>query len=106
MMPMLSSTWRTSLSKFSGTFWVLRSRPIWPDTYRVPSKRTAGLNGAPGANSLGWMIFFSAREGIDAPSNASASRLASFIGIVNHTLRAGGLFCFVGLGADYGFGGD
>src|ERR1700674_2246274 len=85
MMPMLSNTWRTSASKLSGTFWVFRSLPICPETYRVPSTKIAGLNGPPGANSLGWMIFFSASADVVAPIKGGASTHASFIGIVNHT---------------------
>src|SRR5579864_5880838 len=87
-MPLLSNAWRTSASKLSGTFWVFRSRPICPETYRVPSTKIAGLNGPPGANSLGWMTFFSASADVAAPIKASASTHASFIRIVNHTFTA------------------
>src|SRR3981081_3004228 len=66
LMPTLSRQSLTSASKSSGTALVLRSAPIWPETYKVPSIRIPGLNGRladPGwSNSGGAMTFFSAQE--------------------------------------------
>src|ERR1035437_4621233 len=64
MIPILLRRVFTSSSKSAGTVLVLRSWPIWPEMYRVPSTRIPGLKLAvPPANSGGETTFFSAASG-------------------------------------------
>src|SRR5258706_10957074 len=84
MIPAFSRHFLVSTSKSSEIVPVFRSRPTWPETYRVPSTRIPGLNGRAGApdwlNSGGAITFFAAQEAGHKTNNDTKTKQAFRIG--------------------------